>query len=616
MGPDRTSPAEAERRSAIRARIQRFARIRSGHRVLPMTAGDREIADACNRMSEEVRTALQAFARDETEHAVDATELAGIDAKLAGMEADLLARIDRVSFAELRAALPRAMGHRPADVTALLDALLADPEGLSPRLSKLEYLVTVLATEEIDGERKVVHDPVRLTPALESIATAQAPSEEAEAVAIELFQAACPEPGHDDFETLRFCRDRKAALGLQRLSPNVLRAVVTYNARVFNRLASTLASGEEADALLEELVRPPDDADPAFELRRMDGLDDADEIWSRIGRDDSLEPEPAAVESLYENARMQDVLAALRRRLSDIPIGSCTSERVALALDVSRLDAPEREAIRSPSRSHEEVILAHAALLGLMLRDLGAVQSDLEELGIDQTVLGSSWLVELERDFARLVNQKLSDPEQYARASTLSGIKTKHLLAPLSSRRERRAVFAEEAEDAAAVDPSEASGEDSAAVWRARARRGRGGPTRGSALETERSGLGGTWSAFLASRQTRALAGASLMLASVLLMANFVTQRPTTVETLRGPTLSRTSPFLVSAYRNDEGRGRILIGRLDEDYDALAPERRLAVARDLVERLATDGVGEIMLYGPKSRLLVHSIDGQLRRPTR
>jgi hypothetical protein len=365
-----------------------------------------------------------------------------------------------------------------------------------------------------------------------------------------------------------------------------------------------LTSDEEADSLLEELVRDPVDDGSTCTRRQPASLDETDEIWSRIGREQTDEPAQADVESVYDNARLKDLLVALRRRLNGIPIGSCTSERVALALDLSRIDAIEREAIVATSPGEEESILAHTALVGLLMRDLGAVRSDLEDLGVDEATLSSAWLLELDRDFGRLVSRELADPSQYARVSKLSGIKTKHLLAPLASRRERRPSL-----------PADEPETESRSERRTGTPPRQGGQVAERAADPDRMQVGRAWRAILASQQTRTWAGAAVMMLAVFLTANVVTQRPTTVETLDAQTLSRTSPFLQSAYRNDQGRGRTLIGRLDADFEKLSHVRQLAVAREMVDLLWTDGVDEVMLYGPKGHLLVHSTDGELRRPS-
>ena len=612
---------EDDQRAEIRARIQRFARIRSGHRALPMTASELEFTAERDRATETLRNALQTIAGGASEALAGETKpgagavLTQADRTLDEMESDLLARMDRVSFADLRAEVPRAIARRREDVIALVDVLIADRDDLVHRLSKLEYLITVLATEEVDGERKVLHDPVRLTPSLESIANEQIPSEESEAVAIELFQAACPQSGHDDLESLRSSRDRKAALGLLRLAPNVLRAVVTYNARVFNRLASSLSADERADSLLEELVRDPGEVDSGCAPGLQSTLDDTDEIWSRVGRDEPLThheqsgQEETDIESVYDNARLEDVLVALRRRLGGIPIGSCTSERVALALDVSRLDQLEREAICDLTRDEDASIVAYAALVGLLLRDLGAVRSDLAELGVDEEELSSAWLLELDRDFGRLVSRELANPERYSHASKLSGIKTKHLLAPLSSRRQRRPGVPNDGEDPKPVGDAEPESSRSTRTSRHEDRR-----TKDHTSDPSLEQVGRAWRALVSSHQARTWASAAVLLVAIFLAANVVTQRPTTVETLDSRALAQRSPFLESAYRNEQGRGRTLIGRLDEDYGDLPPERQRAVARELVDRLETEGIDEIMLYGPRGRLLVHSANGELRRP--
>ena len=186
--------------------------------------------------------------------------------------------------------------------------------------------------------------PARLTPALARFTNELTENDETEAVAVELYQAACPAGDGEDLSWhLRQSRDRKGALGLTCLAPNVLRAVVTYNTRVFNLFASNLDSLRASDDLLDQILGEG----MGLAEHRSDELDDADDVWDRIGVSD-------APPSVFESQGLSIVLDALRRRLSGQPIGSCTSERVALSLDASRLEDFEEEAIRSKTPSAQQ----------------------------------------------------------------------------------------------------------------------------------------------------------------------------------------------------------------------------------------------------------------------
>lgn len=616
LGEDATRTAGPSGRDRVRPSIERFARIRAAHRALPMTATELGFAESRDRVAERVRRSLQALAKpsapEAEAHEDLETSLEGVEALLASMHADLLERVDRASFPELRATVPRAVDRRRADVLGLLDLMLEDREGVPARLTKLEYLITVLATEESEGERKIVHDPVDLTPTLALLSAEQLAGDEAETVAMLLYQAACPESGRDDLDALRTCRDRKAALGLERLSPNVLRAVVTYNARIFNRLASTQSSEQEADALLEELARDDAESGVASGGPTPGELDESDEIWQRIGAGSDDAKKDGDIVSIYEAPGIEALRGALRRRLSGTPIGSCSSERVALALDVSRLEALEREAFLSAEPEPEQSVVVAAALVGLLLRDFGAVCSDLADLGVDEETLADVWLREVEVDLAKLVTERVGDPDRYAEASALSGIKTKHLLAPLAARRERVAGESREIEQAnGGLDhgaDTSASADAASRPWRKRSPR----PDLAGAPAASVSGW--TVAGALPPRTRWALA--ALVLLFAVTSVNLLGGRPTTVETLDAGALAAVSPLLESAYRNDHGRGDVVIGRLDADagWPALASERRLAAAREIVGRFESAGVREVMIYGPRGKLEIHSVAGTLRRP--
>lgn len=76
--------------------------------------------------------------------------------------------------------------------------------------------------------------------------------------------------------------------------------------------------------------------------------------------------------------------------------------------------------------------------------------------------------------------------------------------------------------------------------------------------------------------------------------------------------LQALSPLLASGYRDHGGVGPFFVGRFAPKWLGLQPEIRDAVARDLVARLARQGVRRAMVYDPELRLVVGFAGGDLR----
>ncbi len=202
-------------------------------------------------------------------------------------------------------------------------------------------------------------------------------------------------------------------------------------------------------------------------------------------------------------------------------------------------------------------MLAHASLVGLLLRDLGVVKESLEAIGVREEILAHAWLFEVERAMAELIASSLVSVDGYARASTLSGIKAKHFLAPMQRVRQR----ARTASGSASTNPDGSATDLADDVWTRR----RGGRKRSldgrSTSWTDLPTASRLVQVFSSSRATAAVL-APLVLIVVFLGLDLVRSAQTDVHTLGGRERSKVSPYLVSAYRDDEGRGRTLIDRL------------------------------------------------------
>ncbi|MBJ22666.1 MAG: hypothetical protein GY910_12730 [bacterium] len=76
------------------------------------------------------------------------------------MEEELLKQFDALDFVALRAGIPRSVATHRHEGVALLVTLLGARAALLGRLPRVEYLITMLSTEEADHRRNIVTTPL------------------------------------------------------------------------------------------------------------------------------------------------------------------------------------------------------------------------------------------------------------------------------------------------------------------------------------------------------------------------------------------------------------------------------------------------------------------------
>ncbi len=601
--------------AGLRKRMGLFARLRSANRAMPAAASDMAVAKRQEARANDLRETLAELAAKEAPPKVLAQELNSrlgeIDRDLDEMKLALLERFDSTSFVSLRAAIPRSVESHRREVISLLDVLLGDRDTLLDRLPRVEYLITILSTEEEDGRRHIVHDPVTLTSALENFSVDTLEPNDADAIAMELYQAAALDSESEAFhDILRTLRARKQIIGLGCLCPAVLRAVVTYNARMFNSVENMAEASRMSDAMLDDEISMLDELNDAKEDSIAEGFiveqvvdDEPADAEALV---DVSDHEASESESIFESAGVDSVIEALRIRIKGGRVGRRgPGERIAVVLDQSLLESIESEAILAETPTKEQEIVSRTSIVGLMLRDLGPLQAPLESLGISQSQLRDDWVRELNDAFSQLLSSMLTDPKAYELTSRLSGIKTKHLLKPLRALNVANRGGADQASsmDVASIEIREAT----------RTAAGGSGPTRGGVRSIRSTGNErGFW---LGGYRTKMIAAAALVaLAFGLTMANVISIMPSDIKTVKPGALRITSPYLKSAYRNETGRGGLMIGRVDSLFVELSIEGKIKVAEEMIENFEIQGIREAMFYDSRGMMQVHYSAGRLYRP--
>jgi hypothetical protein len=603
--------------AGLRKRMALFARLRSASRALP--AATREIAAAEReelRASRLRETLSELAAREAPAKSLAAdlnARLGDIDLELGEMQGAVLTRFDDIPFVSLRAAIPRSVETHRREVVALLEVLLAERETLVDRLPRVEYLITMLSTEESEGRRNIVHDPVTLTPVLEKFADDSLATAEADAIAMELYQAAALDSDSENFhEILRSLRARKQNIGLGCLCPAVLRAVVTYNARMFNSVESMAEASRTSDAMLDQELEKLEETIDSLDDCEADEFVAVDEVVAAADAEDG-EPEAADdledgrdFSSVFESESLDSIIEALRIRAQGGQVGRRgPHERIAVVLDHGSLEAVESAAILSETPDATQRLVALTTVVGLMLRDPGPLKEFLEALEIPWKALSDDWVRELNDSFGRLISKMLADPKSYDLTSQLSGIKTKHLLKPF------RALNAGQRSSV-----SEGFGGGDASAEMARIARDAANDHSSARVVMRSAQTNGTGIGFaLAGSRLKVIAAAALVTIAIgLTLSNVIDIMPSEVRTVKEGALRITSPHLKSAYRNGKGRGGLMIGRVDALFVDLPIDEKIEAAEEMVENFEIQGIREAMFYDARGTMHVHYMNGKLNRP--
>ena len=617
--------------AALRRRMERFARIRSAHRALPPAVADLRGVEEREARAKAIRGQLMELAQAAKASGVmpGAGAFATVDRELDAMERDSLAQFDSIEFSALRAAIPRAAELNPKEVIALLEMLLLDRENLERRLLRVEYVITILSTDELDGRRNISRDPVALTPLLADFPVEGLDPKAADAIAVELYQVASLDADRENpLDLLRSIRERKEAIGLGCLSPNVLRAVVTYNSRMFNRVETATEESRHDDSSLDELmeeaaaaledepevaepdpleVAAPEPAAPEVDASGVDASESVLRDAARVERPRLKLVAKAETDSVLEARSLEPIVAAIRRRITGEPVGRRgPAERVALLVDVSTLETVERDAFLAEEPDADQALLVRTATVGLILRDFGVVSPHLEELGIAESDLTGRWVAELHERFGQLVSRHVASGKDFELASLLSGIKTKHLLAPMKARRggkRRMSSLDMVGEDVAAAEMRRVGRE---AVDDSES----GGVRRRMAAGRQRAMT--LWPT--GKRLFAVVALVPFIVVGAFAAVNYINANGSTVSEVDTLDLSEMSPYISSAYRSQNGRGGLVIGRLHPSFMRLSLEGKLEAAAEMEPRFIEMGASTVMLYDRTGVLEVHYVGGVFRNP--
>jgi hypothetical protein len=524
--------------SEIRERTRRFASLRAAQRALSRSVHPSELELASKR-GRQILILLQELSvrsrgpAPATSALVEA-DLGRVDQLLDDISLrtrEILAALD---MANLRSSAPLLSEQHPDEVRGLVDVLLDGDVDDEKTLRMVEYLVTVLSSEDRDGRRALVREPADATPRLQEVAERLRESSHVDFLVAEksIENTMRLLHGGGDIGDIRDrVRRYKEELGSAILHPRILPAVVAYNVAMWNHVAELIEGSRSIDHLADELLGAelPPGPQPTRAVRPEPGEDEA--------AGDAL---PRLVQALGERLRHESSADALARQLVD-------------RFELAAVEAQERTAFGPGNQDDWARLTREAVTLGLTLRHEAQVDDLLHALDADASTLRQQGVAELSERLAAGARKLFAD-RRYEEAFRLSEVKTRYL-----------------AGLGAGGDGSDATAER---LQRAAGRRG--------VLRRD-------WG--LPAGQAWAL----LSLLALPVIAGLVWQSQRDVVLVSRQELVEVSPFLEAGYRRQRGDREEFVGRLNRGWDYLEPRERLRVTAEIGLAFRDLGVDSVVL---------------------
>jgi hypothetical protein len=550
------------REESLRELFERFRTLRSAWGALALSglsADGRAVVETGRALSK----ALTEFAQGPPSTGEDAA-IAALDARLEELAREMRDVALQVPVTQLRATLPERLTSDRRGVLDLLDLILGAEihglEGTRARIPTLDYLITLLCTGA-DPQAPLL-DPVTLTHRLHQLCERSTVDYDPRLPELEAEFYAAAKLNEADLRNeveQRTLRRRKMELETNYFAPRVLRAIVTYNVALMQRIGEDVLSSKDWGSL------------PSTEA-------------------------PAEGFSLFERPALAKLAAAVRRRAAGDPPALDPVDRIAWCLDLTDLTGAERAALLSESTGHREGLEGTTILFGLLCRSAVVLEDEFPAIDISPRELSGAWSQELADLLQQEVNRRVAS--DYRGATALTDLKSRFLTHVGSGRsRVQRAVHPpmQIREDA-----SERRGESTSQLTK-------------NALESlRREAVTPGWREWPWARIARAGAAGMLVLVALVLVDTIVWGKGR----VGRAELAQMSPFLSHGKRSEDGTGTAFSGTLDDDWSELAPAKQAEAADALVRSLRERGVREIMVYDDHHRLRIQALGSQPARVVR
>jgi len=557
--PDDEHRGDPQRDSALNHLIERQRALQSAWGVLSPSGLSSEKSDIV-RAGRALNDELTALANPgASQSAPDEEATFEMNVRLDALENQVRELAFKISIPQLRTTLPHQVSLDRRGVLDLLDLMIVaeirNQAGTEQRIPSFDYLITLLCAPG----RGPISDPVQLTPRMRELCERSAvdydprlPEIEAEFFAAADLHAA---EAREDLQ-LQALRRRKAELGSNFFAPPVLRAIVTYNVALLQRIDEEVLASQDWGSLPVTTDAPP-------------------------------------TASVFATPAIAEIGCALRRRMAGeapelTPIG-----RIAWCLDLDFLAGPERQALSSQSIGQRDDPIGTAIIVGLLCRSAVVLEDEFPAVGVSQEMLDGEWIQELADAIQQQVNRLIS--HDYREACLLSELKNKFLYNSMAD------LCRNHSDRAPAPAPADASSNLA----------GMAKEITDAALDLERKRVAGDagdwrdwrrWPWFPVARIAVGLIGIGFAIG--LGWAHFGNPELTRFDRDQ---LDQVSPYLSRGIRNDRGAGPAFVGKIRDGFFVLEAGDRMLVATDLIGTLREQGVREIMIYDDQGELRIQAL---------
>jgi hypothetical protein len=259
---DTTEDSSSEK--DVVARINRYSQLRSVERAVRPSvrrrislAGAGRRQDLLHRLQQLLEQVRVAHGSDRGQ-AGERAEMASLDAELDDLARELANTVRRMPLAHFRATLPVVVAAHRNDAVALLDFWLETLDWKADPLYLVEYLITLLATEVVDGHTSLVCDPASVSAGVERACERQAAEGDEgrvrEAASL-LRRTSMHVLAEDDLEdTIVAMRAVKANARGCFFDRDLLRSIVQYNTTVKNRFAALESAVSDRRGVVERTL--------------------------------------------------------------------------------------------------------------------------------------------------------------------------------------------------------------------------------------------------------------------------------------------------------------------------------------------------------------------------
>ncbi|MBW2495069.1 MAG: hypothetical protein JRE43_09995, partial [Deltaproteobacteria bacterium] len=548
--------------SALKALVDRLRALRSAWGVLApssLSTEKADIAEAGRTLNDDLMELVSRAATDP-----DFEAMAEIESRLDHLESEMRAVAFKISVTQLRSTLPDFISQNRRGVLDLLDLMLGaelrGESGTEARIPSIDYLITLLCSA---GPDRPPLDPVQLTPRLHELCERSGVDYDPRLPEIEaeFFHAAdMYEADSREEMQLRALRTRKTELGPSYFAPQVLRAIVTYNVALLQRIDEAVLASQDWGML------PP------------------------------VADEPLRTVSVFDSHALPELAQALRRRVTGKAPELSAVDRIAWCLDLEYPNAEERQVLLAETTDAPADLTRMVILVGLMCRASVVLEDEFPAIGVTSSQLFEEWVPELSEALQQKVNRGISD-DDYREACLLSELKSRYLYAsmaemrrvessgPMPTPKAIEAAGTLELEETMELAEPPGAAETADSIMRE------------AILDSHRASQSAERLARKALLNRRLVTiGVALAVALLALWIGRGLLFESDQMRFNRDQLDQVSPFLSYGARNGNGRGPAFVGEIRDGWSALQLSDRILVVTDLVETLREAGVRDVMIY--------------------